>query len=132
MTQNIHPNQPNLEDNLANVLGTTLASCCFAPLTGYYRNGFCHTGDADTGIHTVCAMMTHEFLQFSANRGNDLITPLPEVGFYGLQPNDFWCVSALRWIEALDYGVAPPIKLEACHESLLELIDIDTLRAYAI
>lgn len=123
---------PEPQNNQANVLGTSLASCCFAPLTGYYRNGFCHTGSNDLGQHTVCAKMTAEFLTFSAERGNDLSTPLPEYNFAGLAPNDFWCVCALRWIEALDYGVAPPIKLEACHESLLDLVDIETLKHYAI
>lgn len=125
-------NTPNPNTNQTNVLGTALASCCFAPLTGYYRNGFCHTGVTDVGQHTVCAKMTSEFLAFTAERGNDLITPLPEHGFAGLQPNDFWCVCALRWIEALDYGIAPPIKIEACHESLLELVDIETLKKHAI
>lgn len=125
-------NFPQPENNKINVLGTALASCCFAPLTGYYRNGFCHTGETDLGFHTVCAKITREFLEFSAIQGNDLTTPIPEHHFYGLQPNDFWCVSALRWLEALDYGVAPPIKLEACHESLLKLVDIDTLKQYAI
>lgn len=125
-------NTPNPNTNQTNVLGTALASCCFAPLTGYYRNGFCHTGVTDVGQHTVCAKMTSEFLAFAAERGNDLITPLPEHGFAGLQPNDFWCVCALRWIEALDYGIAPPIKIEACHESLLELVDIETLKKHAI
>ena len=125
-------NHPNPQFNQTNVLGTALASCCFAPLTGYYRNGFCHTGAGDIGLHTVCAKMTREFLEFSVAKGNDLVTPLPEFGFSGLQPNDFWCVCALRWVEALDAGVAPPLKLEACHESLLELVDIDTLTRYAI
>lgn len=125
----IHPD-PAI--NQFNVLGTELASCCFAPITGYYRNGFCHTGVQDVGLHTVCAKMTTEFLQFSVAKGNDLVSPMPEFGFPGLQPNDYWCVCALRWIEALDAGVAPPIKLEACHESLLELVDLETLVQYAI
>lgn len=126
---NYHPD-PAI--NHTNVLGTALASCCFDPLTGFYRNGFCHTGSQDVGLHTVCAKMTREFLEFSVAKGNDLVTPLPEVGFPGLQPNDYWCVCALRWIEALDAGVAPPLKLEACHESLLELVDLPTLMQYAI
>ena len=125
-------NYPNPQINQANVLGTALASCCFSPLTGFYRNGFCHTGSQDIGLHTVCAKMTREFLEFSVAKGNDLVTPLPEVGFPGLQPNDYWCVCALRWIEALDAGVAPPIKLEACHDSLLELVDLAILKQYAI
>lgn len=125
----IHPD-PAM--NQFNVLGTELSSCCFLPLTGFYRNGFCHTGVQDVGLHTVCAKMTPEFLQFSVAKGNDLVSPMPELGFSGLQPNDYWCVCALRWIEALDAGVAPPIKLEACHESLLELVDLETLVQYAI
>lgn len=123
---------PNPEINQFNVLGTELASCCFAPITGFYRNGFCHTGERDVGLHTVCAKMTTEFLQFSVAKGNDLVSPMPEFGFPGLQPNDYWCVCALRWIEALDAGVAPPIKLEACHESLLQLVDLETLVQYAV
>lgn len=123
---------PDPEINQFNVLGTALASCCFDPITGFYRNGFCHTGEQDVGLHTVCAKMTREFLEFSVAKGNDLVTPLPEFGFAGLQPNDYWCVCALRWIEALDAGVAPPLKLEACHESLLELVDLSTLMRYSI
>ena len=129
MSYSLHPD-PAI--NQTNVLGGALASCCFAPLTGFYRNGFCHTGPQDIGLHTVCAKMTREFLEFSVAKGNDLVTPLPEVGFPGLQPNDYWCVCALRWVEALDAGVAPPLKLEACHESLLGLVDLDTLRQYSI
>ena len=76
--------------------------------------------------------MTSEFLNFSASRGNDLITPLPEYGFSGLQPGDYWCICALRWVEALDFDMAPQIKLEACHESLLSLVDIETLKRFAL
>ena len=86
----------------------------------------------DVGQHTVCAKMTSEFLNFSASRGNDLITPLPEYNFAGLKPGDYWCICALRWVEALDFDVAPPLKLEACHESLLALVDMDTLKQYAL
>lgn len=128
----IHSVQPDPSMNMYNVLGTELASCCFYPITGFYRNGFCHTSFEDVGQHTVCAQMTAEFLQFSAQKGNDLITPIPELGFSGLQPGDFWCVCASRWLEALEHGVAPPLKLEACHESLLMLVDLDTLKQYAI
>lgn len=123
---------PNPAINGINVLGGELASCCFDPITGYYRNGFCHTGNHDVGQHTVCVKMTSEFLNFSSIRGNDLITPLPEYNFPGLKPGDFWCICALRWVEALDYNVAPPIKLAACHESLLTLVDIDILKRYAV
>ena len=87
MSSDYHPN-PAI--NQTNVLGTALASCCFDPITGYYRNGFCHTGNHDVGQHTVCVKMTSEFLNFSASRGNDLITPLPEYNFPGLKPGDYW------------------------------------------
>lgn len=123
---------PNPEINQRNVLGNELASCCFAPITGYYRNGFCHTGARDTGQHTVCAKMTADFLSFSSSRGNDLTTPLPEYNFPGLQPGDYWCVCAMRWVEALNHDAAPPLKLEACHESLLQLVDLKTLMEYAL
>ena len=128
MSQNL----PDPEFNQRNVLGGNLASCCFAPLTGYFRNGFCHTGPYDAGQHTVCAKMTSDFLNFSARHGNDLITPIPEFGFSGLQPGDYWCVCAQRWVEAYNHGVAPPLKLEACHESLLQLVDLETLKKFAL
>ena len=123
---------PNPEINQRNVLGGELASCCFAPITGYYRNGFCHTGPRDLGQHTVCVKMTADFLNFSASRGNDLITPLPEYNFPGLQPGDYWCVCATRWVEAHQHDAAAPLKLEACHESLLQLVDLQTLMEYAL
>ena len=129
MSTDYHPN-PAI--NQTNVLGAALASCCFDPLTGYYRKRFCHAGNHYVGQHTVCAKMTSEFLNFSASRGNDLITPLPEYGFAGLQPGDYWCICALRWVEALDFDIAPQIKLEACHESLLSLVDIERLKRFAL
>lgn len=125
----IHPS-PDL--NRLNVLGQPLASCCFDPLTGYYRDGFCHTGFNDHGLHTVCALMTSEFLSFSQAMGNDLITPLPEFGFVGLKPGDYWCLCVTRWVEALSHGLAPQIKLHACHQSVLQFVDLDTLKQYAI
>lgn len=105
MSYSLHPD-PAI--NQTNVLGGALASCCFAPLTGFYRNGFCHTGPQDIGLHTVCAKMTREFLEFSVAKGNDLVTPLPEVGFPGLQPNDYWCVCVRyvglkRWMQVLHH-----------------------------
>lgn len=127
-----HSVQPDPTINKLNVLGTPLASCCFSPLTGFFRNGFCHTGAQDGGAHTACAQMTADFLNFSQKIGNDLITPMPEYNFDGLKPGDFWCVCARRWLQAFEAGVVAPLKLEACHESLLELIDIDTLKQVAI
>lgn len=126
---NIHPD-PHI--NRFNVFGEPLASCCFDPITGYFRNGFCHITPQDAGLHTVCAQMTAEFLNFSQKVGNDLITPLPEIGFKGLQPNDFWCLCMMRWIEALDARCAPPLKLNACHQALLSYVPLEILLEYAI
>jgi hypothetical protein len=114
-----------------NVLGSPLESCCFAPMTGFYRNGFCDTGPQDVGSHTVCVVVTADFLKFSRLRGNDLITPRPEYQFPGLKPGDRWCLCALRWREALLAGCAPPVVLTATHEAALEVIDLEDLELYA-
>jgi uncharacterized protein (DUF2237 family) len=103
------------EQDARNVLGEPLGSCSMDPVTGFFRNGCCETGPEDVGMHTVCAVMTAEFLEFSELVGNDLSTPRPEFGFPGLQPGDRWCLCAPRWKEALDAGVAPPVVLEATH-----------------
>lgn len=110
-----------------NVLQTELQSCCTNPLTGFYRDGYCRTGPQDTGRHIVCAIMTAEFLAFSKSRGNDLITPLPHYQFPGLKPGDQWCLCALRWKEALEAGVAPPVILEATHEKALDYVAFEDL-----
>lgn len=115
-----------------NVLGTELQTCSTTPMTGFYRNGCCHTGAEDQGLHIVCAEMTAEFLAFSASRGNDLITPHPAFGFPGLKPGDRWCLCALRWKEAFAAGVAPPVCLEATHISTLEFLDLEQLQSHAI
>lgn len=115
-----------------NVLGTTLQMCCDDPVTGFYRNGFCQTGAQDVGTHVVCAHVTEEFLQFSKSRGNDLITPIPQYNFPGLKPGDRWCLCALRWTEALKAGVAPPVVLEATHEKMSDVVDVETLKAHAL
>lgn len=128
-TMSIHPIP---EINRLNVLGEPLASCCFDPITGFYRDGFCHTGQHDYGLHTVCAKMSDEFLQFSKRMGNDLSTPRPELGFAGLKAGDYWCICVLRWVEAFQHGFAPQIKLNACHASVLHFVDLDTLKDYAI
>jgi uncharacterized protein (DUF2237 family) len=114
-----------------NVLGGELAICGTNPMTGFYRTGCCDTGGEDEGVHTVCAEVTAEFLDFSLGRGNDLSTPKPEFGFAGLTPGDRWCVCADRWVEALRAGVAPPVVLEATHARTLEWVDLDDLRAHA-
>ncbi len=115
-----------------NVLGEALASCSEAPMTGFFRDGCCNTSDEDRGSHTVCAIMTAEFLSFSASRGNDLATPNPAFGFPGLKPGDQWCLCAPRWREALLEGCAPRVVLRATHERALEHVSLDQLRAHAL
>jgi uncharacterized protein (DUF2237 family) len=113
-----------------NVLGNLLESCCTSPMTGYFRDGFCRTTASDYGTHIICAKITNKFLQFTLSRGNDLITPNPQYRFPGLVEGDKWCLCVLRWKEAVEHGVAPPIILESTHEKALEYFDLDTLRKY--
>ncbi|AKS41241.1 DUF2237 family protein [Wenzhouxiangella marina] len=115
-----------------NVLGTTLADCSHDPKTGFYRSGCCETGPDDLGVHTVCAVMTEEFLAFSQSRGNDLSTPRPEFGFPGLQEGDRWCLCAARWREAWEADCAPRVVLEATHEKTLNIVPFDALKAHAV
>ena len=115
-----------------NVLGEKLAMCCTDPMTGFYRDGKCNTGVGDMGAHVVCAQMTEEFLNFTKARGNDLSTPAPMYNFPGLKPGDCWCLCALRWKEALDEGVAPPVVLAATHASTLEYVNLADLKKYAV
>lgn len=115
-----------------NVLGEPLQACCTDPMTGFYRDGYCHTGGGDVGVHVVCAEMTADFLEFSKERGNDLSTPVPAYQFAGLTPGDRWCLCAARWKEAYDAGMAPPVVLESCHISSLEFATLDELRQHAI
>lgn len=114
-----------------NVFGETLIPCSTDPMTGYYRNGCCETGPDDFGTHTVCALMTREFLEFSFSRGNDLSTPRPEYAFPGLMPGDKWCLCASRWVEAYKAGVAPKIVLEASHEKTLDYVSLEELVKFA-
>jgi uncharacterized protein (DUF2237 family) len=115
-----------------NVLGTELQPCCHEPKTGFYRDGYCHTGPQDVGSHTVCAKVTQAFLEFEVRRGNDLVTPRPESGFPGLKAGDRWCVCVARWKDALDAGVAPPVLLTACHEKALGVVTLEELLAHAV
>lgn len=115
-----------------NVLGTPLRDCSRDPVTGYFRDGCCRTDDSDTGTHVVCARMTAEFLSFSAERGNDLVTARPEWQFPGLVPGDRWCLCARRWREALEAGVAPPVDLEATHIRALAVVTLADLKYHAI
>jgi uncharacterized protein (DUF2237 family) len=115
-----------------NVLGTALVPCSFDPLTGFYRDGCCHTDANDAGSHVICAKLSVGFLNHQMERGNDLITPRPEHRFRGLQPGDRWCVCALRWREALAAGHAPAVVLECTHERALEFVPLDVLQAHAL
>lgn len=119
-------------EHARNVLGEKLQSCSERPLTGFYRDGCCHVGPEDLGVHSVCAVMTREFLEFSRARGNDLLTPAPEFGFPGLKPGDRWCLCAARWKEALEAGRAPRVVLAATHEATLEFVSLEDLKRYAI
>jgi uncharacterized protein (DUF2237 family) len=114
-----------------NVFGLPLQPCCYEPMTGFYRDGFCRTGDDDGGRHVVCAIMTDEFLHFSRSRGNDLSTPVPEYRFPGLKAGDRWCLCALRWKEAFEAGMAPPVVLEACSEAALQYVALEDLIRHA-
>jgi uncharacterized protein (DUF2237 family) len=115
-----------------NVLGEDLEICCTSPMTGFHRDGCCATGPGDEGIHVICAEMTEGFLRFTKGLGNDLSVPAPEYGFPGLRPGDRWCLCAMRWKEALDAGLAPPVVLAATHISALEFATLKELRAHAL
>ena len=115
-----------------NVLNTPIQVCALEPRTGFYRDGCCQTGADDPGLHLVCAEMSDEFLQFSLERGNDLITPVEEWGFPGLTAGDRWCICVQRWKEALEAGVAPKVCLEATHISTIEFVDLADLKRHAI
>ena len=119
-----------MEKNL-NVLGEELEDCSHEPLTGFFRDGKCSTSDADRGMHTVCCVVTDDFLDFSAQRGNDLRSSLPDFGFAGLHAGDSWCLCAGRWMEAYRHGVAPRVKLGCTHMKTLELIPLQILKEKA-
>jgi uncharacterized protein (DUF2237 family) len=119
-------------DSKKNVLGGPLEACCYAPKTGYFRDGFCRTDQDDFGRHVVCAEMTEPFLIYTTNKGNDLSTPRPEFDFPGLKPGDRWCLCAMRWREAWQDGVAPKVILEACEESALKIVPLEALQEHAI
>ncbi|KIT14458.1 DUF2237 family protein [Jannaschia aquimarina] len=115
-----------------NVLGGKLSPCSTDPVTGFFRDGCCNTGPMDTGSHTVCAVMTAEFLAHSKYLGNDLSTPRPEFRFPGLKPGDRWCLCAARFLQAHEEGVAPQLLLGATHERALDIVPLEVLRAYAM
>lgn len=113
-----------------NVLGTKLQPCGFDPKTGFFRNGSCETGPNDRGVHTVCAVLTNEFLSFTKSQGNDLTTPLPQFDFPGLKAGQRWCLCATRWAEAEKAGYAPKVVLEATNEKTLKIVPLETLKKY--
>lgn len=115
-----------------NVLGEPLDYCSISPMTGFYRDGCCNTGREDAGSHTVCAVMTSSFLEFSKSHGNDLSTPMPEFGFPGLKPGDRWCLCAPRWQEAFEAGQAPRVVLRATHEGALAYCALADLKRLAV
>ena len=119
-------------DSSINVLGEKLEPCSIDPATGFFRNGCCDTSAADRGSHTVCVVLTAEFLAFSKSCGNDLSTPHPEFGFDGLAPGDQWCLCAARFAEAYQAGMAPRVKLISTHRKALEIVALDHLREHAL
>lgn len=115
-----------------NVLGEELEPCGTDPLTGFYRDGCCNTGEEDLGRHTVCAVVSSEFLEHQKSAGNDLASARPEFGFAGLTPGDRWCVCAERWLEAYQAGAAAPVVLAATHVRTLDVVPLDALREHAV
>lgn len=115
-----------------NVLGGPLEPCGTDPMTGFYRDGCCNSGPEDVGNHSVCAVVSSEFLAHQYRTGNDLVTPRPAYGFPGLRPGDRWCVCAERWLQAYAADAAPPVVLAATHERATEVIPLDALRAHAV
>jgi uncharacterized protein (DUF2237 family) len=114
-----------------NVLGGVLETCSDAPRTGFYRDGCCNTGPEDLGLHVICARVTRAFLEHAASIGNDLVTPVPELGFPGLKPGDRWCICASAWRRAYEAGVAPPVVLAATHEESLAVVPLALLKEHA-
>ena len=120
-----------MQEASVNVLGLVLEPCSTRPVTGFYRNGCCDTGTADRGVHTVCVVLTAEFLAMSKYLGNDLSTPRPEFGFAGLQAGDRWCLCASRFLQAHDEGAAPRVHLSATHKRTLDIVPLAVLQRYA-
>ncbi len=117
---------------IKNVLGTNLEPCCHNPVTGFFRDGYCSTSSEDHGVHTVCVVITNEFLQYSKSKGNDLSTPNEIYGFPGLKAGDAWCLCAARWAEALEDDKAPQVVLASTHAQTLQFVTLEELKAYAV
>mgnify|MGYP001304968055 FL=1 len=121
-----------MTEKVLNIFGEEMEACCFDPLTGWKRDGYCNTDDFDHGSHVVCCEVTDAFLAFSKERGNDLSTPRPEFNFPGLKDGDRWCLCAMRWQEAFEAGVAPRVFLESCHQKALEFVNLEDLEQHAM
>tara|TARA_Y100000022_G_scaffold87469_1_gene75345 strand:+ start:1660 stop:2037 length:378 start_codon:yes stop_codon:yes gene_type:complete len=121
-----------MTEKVLNIFGEEMEACCFDPLTGWRRDGYCNTDDFDHGSHVVCCEVTEAFLKFSKERGNDLSTPRPEFNFPGLKEGDRWCLCAMRWQEAFEAGVAPRVFLESCHQKALEFVKLEDLEQHAM
>jgi len=119
-------------DQPVNVFGETLETCNTSPITGFFRDGCCNTGNQDLGSHTVCIEITRDFLDFSRTHGNDLSTPMPEFNFPGLYPGDRWCLCAARWLEAHKNGMAPRVVLSGTHRRALEIVPLNLLKKFAV
>ena len=120
------------EEDQLNIFNDPLEACSFDPVTGFFRSGCCETSEQDTGSHTVCAIMTEEFLKFSKSKGNDLSTPVPAFDFPGLNSGDRWCLCAARWLEAYEAGSAPSIIARATHRRALEIIPMEAMKEFSL
>ena len=115
-----------------NVFGEEIETCCESPITGFFRDGFCHTDDTDEGVHTVCVSMNEDFLEFSKSKGNDLSTPRPEFNFPGLKEGDSWCLCAERWVEAYEVSMAPKLYIKRTNLRTLDIVPLEILKKFAI
>ena len=115
-----------------NVFGEEIETCCESPITGFFRDGFCHTDDTDEGVHTICVSMTEDFLEFSKSKGNDLSTSRPEFNFPGLKEGDGWCLCAERWVEAYEVSMAPKLYIKRTNLRTLDIVPLEILKKFAI
>lgn len=122
----------NSVEKQKNVFGEEIESCCESPITGFFRDGFCHTDDRDEGVHTICVSMTEDFLEFSKSKGNDLSTPRPEFNFPGLKEGDGWCLCAERWVEAYEVSMAPKLYIKRTNLRTLDIVPLEILKKFAI
>ena len=122
----------NSVEKQKNVFGEEIETCCESPITGFFRDGFCHTDDTDEGVHTICVSMTEDFLEFSKSEGNDLSTPRPEFNFPGLKEGDGWCLCAERWVEAYEVSMAPKLYIKRTNLRTLDIVPLEILKKFAI